>query len=115
MAEDVWYYEKDGQQYGPVSHAELQRLIESGYLSRHNLAWRPGEKDWSASGTFHDLAASFKTPPPVQKPPSAPLPPPPQTQPPQSQQQPHEEKQEPNPRPPWYERLGPASAGRGMH
>lgn len=38
MSEDVWYYEKDGQQYGPVSLAELQRLIETGFISRHNLA-----------------------------------------------------------------------------
>lgn len=75
MAEETWYYEKDGVQHGPIPESELKALIERGEISRTNLAWRPGEKDWTETGTFEHLMPAFRTPPPV--PPSSKGEPPP--------------------------------------
>ncbi|MEM8961418.1 MAG: DUF4339 domain-containing protein [Acidobacteriota bacterium] len=77
MAEELWYYEKNGQQFGPVSQSELEALIERGEISREDLAWKPGEKDWSETGTFEMLVPSFKTPPKIKRTPPPPPPPPP--------------------------------------
>ncbi|MEO1086884.1 MAG: DUF4339 domain-containing protein [Acidobacteriota bacterium] len=76
MAQELWYYLKNDQQFGPVSEAELQALIEVGEISRENLAWRQGDQEWKETGSFERLASSFKTPPPpppiVATPPPAP-------------------------------------------
>ena len=75
MAEELWYYEKDGEQHGPVTQVELQALIEIGEISRDNLAWKPGEREWTETGTFEVLLPSFQTPPPMRAA-SSPAPPP---------------------------------------
>ncbi|MCG8455228.1 MAG: DUF4339 domain-containing protein [Holophagales bacterium] len=77
MAEELWFYEKDGEQHGPVTLAELRGRIERGELSRDNLAWKPGETDWNETGTFEVLVPSFRTPPPISGAPPPPPPPPP--------------------------------------
>lgn len=41
-----WYYAADGQQRGPVSEAELARLLSEGFLTGDTLVWRPGMTDW---------------------------------------------------------------------
>jgi GYF domain 2 len=41
-----WYLARDGQQYGPISDAELAKLDELGYLKPSDLLWRPGFTDW---------------------------------------------------------------------
>lgn len=41
-----WYYAIDDQRLGPVSHAELERLIEKGSLIGRSLVWRKGMDQW---------------------------------------------------------------------
>ncbi|MEM9552918.1 MAG: DUF4339 domain-containing protein [Acidobacteriota bacterium] len=72
MSDAIWYYEKHGQQHGPVTEAVLKQLVASGAIDRANLVWKAGERDWTASGTHEILIPSFTTPPPP--PPDAPSP-----------------------------------------
>jgi GYF domain 2 len=41
-----WYLARDGQQFGPISEAELAKLIELGHLQPNDLLWREGFPDW---------------------------------------------------------------------
>src|SRR5438105_2864977 len=41
-----WYLARDGQQFGPLSEAELAKLIELGHLQPNDLLWREGFPDW---------------------------------------------------------------------
>lgn len=41
-----WYLARDGQQYGPLSDAELRKFIELGHLQPTDLLWREGFPDW---------------------------------------------------------------------
>ena len=66
-----WYLARDGQQHGPISAAEMSKIIELGYLMPNDLVWRQGFAEWQpASVAFPQKTASDA--PPVQ--PSAPSP-----------------------------------------
>jgi uncharacterized protein DUF4339 len=41
-----WYLAREGQQYGPLSEAEMARFIELGHLQPTDLLWREGFPDW---------------------------------------------------------------------
>ena len=41
-----WYYAESGQQKGPVSEEEFQRLINTGTVARETLVWRDGMSAW---------------------------------------------------------------------
>jgi hypothetical protein len=41
-----WYLARDGQQFGPISEAELTKFIELGHLQPNDLLWREGFPDW---------------------------------------------------------------------
>lgn len=41
-----WYYAESGQQKGPVSEEDFQRLITAGAISRETLVWREGMSTW---------------------------------------------------------------------
>ncbi len=41
-----WYLARDGQQYGPMTDAELAKFIELGHLQPNDLLWREGFPDW---------------------------------------------------------------------
>jgi uncharacterized protein DUF4339 len=41
-----WYIARDGQQFGPISEAELTKLVELGHLQPNDLVWRDGFPDW---------------------------------------------------------------------
>jgi GYF domain 2 len=41
-----WYLAREGQQYGPLSEAELAKFIELGHLQPNDLLWREGFPDW---------------------------------------------------------------------
>jgi len=48
-----WYLARDGQQHGPISAAEMNKIIELGYLLPTDLVWRQGLADWQpASEAF---------------------------------------------------------------
>jgi hypothetical protein len=41
-----WFYESGGQQQGPVSESELDRLLAEGKINANSLVWREGMADW---------------------------------------------------------------------
>ena len=42
-----WYYEKAGQRQGPITEAELDRLLASGEISATTLVWSEGMANWT--------------------------------------------------------------------
>jgi hypothetical protein len=44
-----WYLARDGQQFGPLSDAELKKLVEFGHLKPTDLLWREGFPDWRSA------------------------------------------------------------------
>ena len=62
MAEVLWYYARDNQQFGPVSASELKQLAEAGGLSPDDLLWREGMEAWATAvnlrGLFNDDASA---------------------------------------------------------
>ena len=41
-----WYYERNGEQCGPVSEVELHALLRAGEFASRNLVWKKGMADW---------------------------------------------------------------------
>jgi GYF domain 2 len=41
-----WYIARDGQQFGPLTDAELAKFIDLGHLQPTDLLWREGFPDW---------------------------------------------------------------------
>jgi hypothetical protein len=41
-----WYLARNGQQFGPLSEAELAKFIDLGHLQPTDLLWRDGFADW---------------------------------------------------------------------
>jgi len=70
----LWYYARNGQRFGPVEEAEIQRLVESRQLSGSDLVWKPGLPEWRPAGQVPDLASFFQAaaPAPPPPPPTAP-------------------------------------------
>lgn len=70
-AKEEWHYAKDGQQFGPISAAELKRLASTGELTATDLVWKDGMADWkkaaSIKGLFPTEQSATPTPPPVPK------------------------------------------------
>lgn len=66
MASDNWYYVENARRVGPVSGAEIARLLEGGRLSPRSLVWREGLEGWEQAGAHFDtLPPAPGTPPPV--------------------------------------------------
>src|SRR5262245_21320048 len=42
VSQTQWYIARDGQQFGPLSEAEMARFIELGHLQPSDLLWREG-------------------------------------------------------------------------
>jgi hypothetical protein len=41
-----WFLAREGQQFGPISEAEMSKLVELGHLQPTDLLWRDGFPDW---------------------------------------------------------------------
>jgi hypothetical protein len=41
-----WYYATGGQQFGPITDAELEQLVRGGTITAETLVWREGMTDW---------------------------------------------------------------------
>ena len=41
-----WYITRDGQQHGPVSDAELKKLLDDGQLQATDFLWRQDFTEW---------------------------------------------------------------------
>ncbi|MGJ8651508.1 MAG: DUF975 family protein [Opitutaceae bacterium] len=50
-----WFYEKNGEQHGPITEIDLKGMYGNGELTRSNLVWREGMADWTAFGTVFEL------------------------------------------------------------
>lgn len=46
MSEAQWFIARDGAQHGPLSDAEMKKLVELSYLRPTDLIWRQGFPDW---------------------------------------------------------------------
>src|SRR5690348_2369365 len=44
--EAQWFIARDGTQHGPLSDAEMKKLVELSYLRPTDLIWRQGFPDW---------------------------------------------------------------------
>ena len=67
-----WYLAREGQQYGPLSDAELGKFVELGHLQPNDLLWREGFADWRpALVVFPPRPARQATPAPAAKRPPA--------------------------------------------
>jgi len=62
-----WYYAKDGQQAGPFTFANLQELALTGAITKDDLVWQQGTKDWVKAQTiipiFNSTATTITCPP----------------------------------------------------
>jgi len=63
-----WYLARDGQQHGPVTDAELKKIIELGYLRPTDLVWRQGMSDWAVADSVLDLRPPAPAPRPAPAP-----------------------------------------------
>ncbi len=64
-ASDIqWFIARDGKQHGPVTDAEIKKIIELAHLKPTDLVWRQGFTDWrAASAVFPELAEPKAAPP----------------------------------------------------
>src|SRR5438045_3457263 len=58
MAEEVWYYARGGQQYGPVTEDTLRALAANAGLVPGDLVWREGMTQWQPAQTVPGLFAA---------------------------------------------------------
>lgn len=56
-----WYYEREGQQTGPVSAADLKKLAGEGTLTPETLVWKSGLKEWTPASRVKGLFPSETT------------------------------------------------------
>jgi GYF domain 2 len=59
-----WYIARDGQQFGPLTEAELAKFIDLGHMQPTDLLWREGFTDWRPA-----LVVFPQRNPPAPKPP----------------------------------------------
>ena len=64
-----WYLARDGQQHGPISAAEMSKIIELGYLLPNDLVWRQGFAEWQPAATAFPPKSAAEAPPPPPTPP----------------------------------------------
>jgi hypothetical protein len=69
-----YFLDSTRNQQGPVSMADVARLIRSGAINRDTLMWYPGMADWRPAGQVSEFASLFGAPasPPTRPPQGAP-------------------------------------------
>jgi GYF domain 2 len=50
-----WFLSRDGQQYGPYTIAQLQKMVGAGQLQPGDMAWKEGMAGWAEARTIPDL------------------------------------------------------------
>jgi hypothetical protein len=67
-----WYYAKNGQQQGPISPAELKKLVASGEIGPTDLVFQEGGTQWveasSVKGLFPPAGTNKPAPTPAPEP-----------------------------------------------
>jgi hypothetical protein len=56
-----WHYSRDGEDFGPVSSAELKQLAATGKLLRTDVLWKEGMTEWKPAGEFRKLFPEEET------------------------------------------------------
>lgn len=56
-----WFYESGGQQQGPVSDDDLDRLLAQGTITLETLVWREGLADWKPLRVARPVAGAAET------------------------------------------------------
>jgi hypothetical protein len=77
MNDRMWWYEREGQQAGPVPQAEILELVRSGRLDPGARVWRDGLPSWTPLRLVPELASAIPSPTvplPTGSPPSGPPP-----------------------------------------
>lgn len=58
-----WFIARDGKQHGPLSDAEMRKLVELGHLRPNDLLWRQGFTDWRpATSVFRSAGPGASAP-----------------------------------------------------
>ena len=52
-----WYLARDGKQHGPVTDAEIRKIVELGHLRPTDLVWRHGMAEWTSGAIAFPPAA----------------------------------------------------------
>ena len=52
---NIWRYILNGQTFGPVELSQLQRLVDSGLLTRETLVQKEGSTEWIPARSLADL------------------------------------------------------------
>lgn len=60
-----WFLARDGQQHGPISAAEMSKIIELGYLLPNDLVWRQGFSEWQPAASAFPPKTASESPPAV--------------------------------------------------
>lgn len=54
--QDVWYYSREGERFGPVTFADLQtKVTQSSLNPRLDMVWRQGMNEWQPAGEIANL------------------------------------------------------------
>ncbi|MBC8126608.1 MAG: DUF4190 domain-containing protein [Gloeobacteraceae cyanobacterium ES-bin-144] len=51
-----WYYSKNTTQLGPITDSELKAKVSSGEISRADLIWKDGMRDWLPVSSVPELS-----------------------------------------------------------
>jgi GYF domain 2/Protein of unknown function (DUF2569) len=62
---ELWYYAEGDEPRGPLSFAELVRILSRMPDPRKVLVWRNGFEEWEAAETVRELAEQLFRPPPL--------------------------------------------------
>jgi hypothetical protein len=65
QATDAWHIELDGSRHGPVTEAEIQKLVAEQRVRRDTLCWQPGFEDWKAAAATALSKYFINEPPPL--------------------------------------------------
>ena len=72
----VYYLDGTRNQQGPVTPADVERLVRSGAIRRDTLVWYAGMPDWRPVGQMNEFASLFAQAAPPPRPSAPPSPPP---------------------------------------
>ncbi len=57
-----WYYARQGERYGPVPQAELERLLAGGEVTAEDYVWTKGMAAWKAADEVEQFAGAMAPP-----------------------------------------------------
>lgn len=66
-----WYHARNGEQYGPMTWAELQSRQDAGQIGKNDLLWCPDFTEWKAAAEI--FPPKSQPPPPLPKRAAAPV------------------------------------------